>query len=111
MKLHTTSPVFFAGGKSAKFLVVSSVGLCAAALSQTPAIAHGVQFAPFSRRIPRAAQPDAAAAGTIELIAGVLIVLGLFTRTRGVRLGSAIVGRQTWTAHIPRALSDRQRRW
>jgi putative oxidoreductase len=62
-------------------------------------MAHGVQkFFNFPADFPMPLNPVLYAAGTIELVAGALIVIGLFTRPAAfVASGMAAVG--YWMAH------------
>ncbi|MBA3940429.1 MAG: LuxR family transcriptional regulator [Sphingopyxis sp.] len=62
-------------------------------------LAHGVQkFLNFPVAFPYPLNPMLQAAGAIELVAGVLIVIGLFTRPAAfVASGMAAVG--YWVAH------------
>lgn len=62
-------------------------------------LAHGVQkFFNFPAAFPMPLNPMLQAAGTIELVAGGLIVLGLFTRPAAfVASGMSAVG--YWVAH------------
>ena len=67
-------------------------------------LAHGVQkFFNFPVAFPMPLNPMLYAAGTIELIAGGLIIVGLFTRPAAfIASGMAAVG--YWTAHAPQGL-------
>lgn len=62
-------------------------------------LAHGVQkFFNFPVAFPMPLNPMLHAAGTIELVAGVLIVIGLFTRPAAfIASGMSAVG--YWVAH------------
>lgn len=62
-------------------------------------LAHGVQkFLNFPADFPMPLNPMLYAAGTIELVAGALIVLGLFTRPAAfIASGMAAVG--YWVVH------------
>lgn len=62
-------------------------------------LAHGVQkFFNFPVAFPRPLNPMLQAAGTIELIAGGLIVIGLFTRPAAF-LASGMAAAAYWIAH------------
>jgi len=67
-------------------------------------LAHGVQkFFNFPVKFPMELNPMLQAAGAIELIAGGLIVIGLFTRPAAfIASGMAAVG--YWTAHATQGL-------
>lgn len=67
-------------------------------------LAHGVhKFFNFPVAFPMPLNPMLYAAGTIELIAGGLIIVGLFTRPAAfIASGMAAVG--YWTAHAPQGL-------
>ena len=67
-------------------------------------LAHGVQkFFNFPVAFPMPLNPMLYAAGTIELVAGGLIIIGLFTRPAAfIASGMAAVG--YWTAHAPQGL-------
>lgn len=74
-------------------------------------LAHGVQkFFNFPVAFPMPLNPMLHAAGAIELVAGGLIILGLFTRPAAfLASGMAAVG--YWVAHGTQSpFSDRQRR-
>ena len=66
-------------------------------------LAHGVQkFFNFPVAFPMPLNPMLQAAGTIELVAGGLIVLGLFTRPAAfIASGMSAVG--YWVAHGPQS--------
>jgi putative oxidoreductase len=66
-------------------------------------LAHGVQkFFNFPVAFPMPLNPMLQAAGTIELVAGGLIVLGLFTRPAAfIASGMSAVG--YWIAHGPQS--------
>ncbi|MGQ2934897.1 MAG: DoxX family protein [Sphingopyxis sp.] len=67
-------------------------------------MAHGVQkFFNFPVKFPMELTPMLQAAGAIELVAGGLIVIGLFTRPAAfIASGMAAVG--YWTAHATQGL-------
>lgn len=67
-------------------------------------LAHGVQkFLGFPVAFPMALNPMLQGAGIIELVAGGLIVIGLFTRPAAfIASGMSAVG--YWTAHAPKGL-------
>ena len=67
-------------------------------------LAHGVQkFLNFPVAFPMPLNPMLQAAGTIELIAGGLIVIGLFTRPAAfIASGMSAVG--YWVVHAPNGL-------
>ena len=67
-------------------------------------LAHGVQkFFDFPVKFPMELNPMLQAAGLIELVAGALIVIGLFTRPAAfIASGMAAVG--YWTVHATQGL-------
>jgi len=67
-------------------------------------LAHGVQkFFNFPVAFPMPLNGMMYGAGTIELVAGALIIVGLFTRPAAfIASGMAAVG--YWTAHAPQGL-------
>lgn len=67
-------------------------------------LAHGVQkFFNFPTDFPMPLNPMLYAAGTIELVAGALIIIGLFTRPAAfIASGMSAVG--YWVVHAPNGL-------
>lgn len=67
-------------------------------------LAHGVQkFFGFPAAFPYPLTPMLYGAGTIELVAGALIIIGLFTRPAAfIASGMSAVG--YWTAHATQGL-------